>query len=195
MTRPLDSAEMKAALIRKIQRVTDRRITNEQQVVYLLVSVRQLMDRDNYQDSLLRTFSNWIVHTSLERKADGSTFVLSEFDHFFVELYEHKRKSNQLTRLSLGAFRESLTLFCEHFALTPKFLSDLAEWKRFGKLYCSIVSECPIVFTASKKDLKYVRQVELTSVSPGILVKEWPIFNWRITFRDGTVHNWGFHAG
>lgn len=46
---------MKDELIRKIQDVLDRRITNEKQVVYLLVEIRKLMDRDKYKDPILRT--------------------------------------------------------------------------------------------------------------------------------------------
>jgi hypothetical protein len=44
---------MKDELIRKIQDVLDRRITNEKQVVYLLVEIRKLMDRDKYNDPVL----------------------------------------------------------------------------------------------------------------------------------------------
>jgi hypothetical protein len=69
---------MKDELIRKIQDVLGRRITNEKQVVYLLVELRKLMDRDNYKNPVLRTFSNWVVHTSLEVQREGSTFILTE---------------------------------------------------------------------------------------------------------------------
>ena len=50
---------MKDEILRKIQYVLDRRITNEQQVVYLMVELRKLMDRDGYKDSVVRTFCNW----------------------------------------------------------------------------------------------------------------------------------------
>ncbi len=109
---------MRDELLRKIQGVLDRRITNEKQVVYLLVEVRKLMDRDDYKDPILRTFSNWIVHTSLENRADGSTLILSEFDHFFTELYEQKKMSDRLEHISLGAFRQAFTQCCAHFGLT-----------------------------------------------------------------------------
>jgi hypothetical protein len=159
---------MKDELIRKIQHVLDRRITNEKQVVYLLVEVRKLMDRDQYKDPILRTFSNWVVHTSLENKAEGSTFILTEFDHFAEELIERQQMSNQLTHISLGAFRKALLHFCRHFGLTAKHITTLGEWKKFSSLYCSIVSECPIVFSASRMQLKYIKQVELTRISAGI---------------------------
>lgn len=186
---------MKDELIRKIQHVLDRRITNEKQVVYLLVEIRKLMDRDKYEDPILRTFSNWVVHTSLENKAEGSTFILTEFDHFAKELIERQQMSKQLRHISLGAFREALTRFWGHFGLAAKHLTTLAHWKKFNSLYCSIVSECPIVFSASRLQLKYIKQVELTRISDGIVVKEWPIVYWRLTFQDGTVQNWGFHIG
>lgn len=187
------AAEMKDELLRKIQHVLDRRITNEMQVVYLLVELRKLMDRDDYKDPVLRTFSNWVVHTSLENRSEGSTFILSEFDHFVAGFHERKRQSPHLQHISLGAFREALFRCFEHFRLSAKFVTDRTEWKKFGKLYCFIVSECPIVFTASKIRLKYIKQVELRGIAPGVLVKEWPIVQWRLTFHDGHTINWGFH--
>ena len=86
---------MQDELIRKIQHVLDRRITNETQVVYLLVVVRKLMDRDHHRDPILRTFCNWVVHTSLENRTDtdGCSLILKEFDHSVTELYERKKKS------------------------------------------------------------------------------------------------------
>lgn len=79
---------MKDEICSKIQRPLGRRIRQEMQVVYLLVEVRKLMERENYEDHVLRTFSNWVVHTSLENKAVGSTLILKQFDSLFAELYE-----------------------------------------------------------------------------------------------------------
>jgi hypothetical protein len=70
------------------------------------------------------------------------------------------------------------------------FVKNGANWKTFIQLYCSIVSECPIVFTASKNKLKYIKQVELTGVSR--FHKEWKSVDWRLTFHDGRTMNWGF---
>jgi hypothetical protein len=58
-----------------------------------------------------------------------------------------------------------------------------------------MVGECPIVFTASKIKLKYIKQVELRGIVPGPIVEEWPIVRWRLTFHDGTTHNWSFNMG
>jgi hypothetical protein len=81
----------------------------------------------------------------------------------------------------------------EHFHLNASFLKDLKELKIFFSLYCSIVSECPLVFTASKEKLKYIKKAELTVVSRGVPIKGWPVIDWKLTFHDGSTYNWGFH--
>jgi len=186
---------MKDELKHKIQSVLDRRITNELQVVYLLVELRKLMDREQYKDSSLRMFCNWVVHTSLERRADGSTNVLREFDELMIEIHERKKERPQSIHASLGTFRRSLVLAFKRFGLSPRFLDTLAAWKKFFSFYAAIVSDCPIVFTASRTPLKYIERVELRGVTRGVLVKEWPVLSWRLTLRDGSTHNWGFQMG
>lgn len=165
------------------------------QVVYLLVELRKLMDREGYKDPVLRTFSNWVVHTSIENKADGSTLVLKQFDSLFEELHERQLIIRDREHMSLGSFREALMGCFEHFGLSAIFFRDLKELKIFFMLYCAIVSECPLVFTASKERLKYISKAELTGVSKGALVKEWPVINWKLTLHDGSIQNWGFQLG
>ena len=127
---------------------------------------------------------------------DGlATLILQKFDLLIIELYEQKKMTQEWEHMALGSFREALTNCFVHFELTAKFLGDLGELKIFFTLYCSIVSECPLVFTASKGKLKYIKMVELTGVKKGLLVKEWPLINWKLTFHDGHTMNWGFHLG
>lgn len=108
-------------LVRKIQRVLNRRITNEMQVMYLLVELRKLMDRDGYKDPVLRMFCNWVAHTALDRRGDGSTLVPSEFDDFMAELYERKKLLPHPKHISFGTFREGLIRCFKHFGLSTKF--------------------------------------------------------------------------
>lgn len=186
---------MRDELLRKIQQVLGRRITNEMQVVYLLVELRKLMDREAYKDAVLRMFCNWVVHTSLEKRTDGSTLILSEIDDYMAELHERQKLLPHPKHMSLGTFREALIRCFAAFGLTPQFFSNLAEWKKFFNLYASIVSECPIVFTASRRNLKYIKKAELRGLARGVILKEWPVLQWRLTFHDGSIHNWGFHMG
>jgi hypothetical protein len=125
------AGKMKDELCSKIQAIVDRKIRKEMQVVYLLVEARKLMDRENYTAPVLRTFSNWVVHTSLENRADGSTLILKQFDSFMAQLYERQLMHKDKEHISLGSFREALTGFFKHFHLNASFLKDLKELKIF----------------------------------------------------------------
>jgi len=186
---------MKDEIVSKIQRVLDRRITNEMQVVYLLVEMRKLTECEAYRDPVLKMFCNWIVHPGLEKRAEGSTLILREFDDLMTRLFERKESLPQFEHTSFGAFREALGRFFESFGLTAKFIKDLDQWKRFFGLYSSIVADCPIVFTASTTQLKYINRVELRGVGHGVVTKRWPVLQWRLTLNDGTAMNWAFHMG
>lgn len=179
-------------LLTKIQRVLQRQIRNEMQVVYLLVELRKLMDREKYGDPLLRTFCNWVVHTSLGDRREGSTLILTEFDEKMAAIHEGRNSSGAPRHLSLFALRSSLNKCFKHFKLCGRFVTTEANWKRFAKQYCSIVSDCPILFSASKTELKYVHHVELRKLSPGLLVRELPMLEWKVTFKDGHTQNWAF---
>src|ERR1017187_5768440 len=168
-------------LLDKIQRLLHRQIRNEMQVVYLLVELRKLMDRDNYLDPLLRTFTNWVVHTGLETPREGSTLILTEFDEFIRDIFEEHKKMVSPEHLNLMTFYGALAKCFEHFKLTARFTSSGTDWKRFTKLYCAIVGDCPIVFKASKTQLKYVKQVELVKTNRGLIVRGLPDVQWKLT--------------
>jgi hypothetical protein len=186
---------MKDELVRKIQHVLDRPITNEMQVVYLLVEMRKLMDREAYKDQVLRMFCNWIVHTSLENRAEGSTLILREFDDLMTRIFERKERLPHFEHVSFRAFREALMRCFESFGLSAKFIKDIDHWEKLFNLYSSIVGDCPIVFRASKMKLKYINRVDLRGVGYGPVIKQWPILQWRLTLNDGKTMNWGFHLG
>jgi hypothetical protein len=192
--KPRDQSKMTDELVRKIHHVLSGKVGTEHKVVYLLVEIRKLMERDNYKDPILKTFCNWVVHTSLEKPAMGSAEILSEFDLLIARLHEPGLSHDGPRHGSLGAFRVALLDLSKRYGLPVTVMSDASKWKRFCRLYCSIVSDCPIVFSASKANLKFVDRVELTRVSQGVLVKSWPLVHWRLTLRDGSTMNWGFHA-
>ena len=110
-----------------------------------------------------------------------------------AELYEWQLMHRGKEHNSLGSFREALMGFFKHFHRNVPFLEDLNELRIFFSLYCSIVSECPLVFTASKEELKYIKKAELTGVSRGGPMKQWPVIDWKLTFHDRSTHSWGFH--
>jgi hypothetical protein len=112
-----------------------------------------------------------------------------------IRLFLLKKLLPHPKHVSFRTFGEGLTRCFEHFGLSPKFLNSLAESKKLFGLYASIVSDCPIVFSASKRLLKYIKEAELRGVARGRIVKDCPVLKWRLTFHDRTTHNWSFHMG
>jgi len=100
--------------------------------------------------------------------------------------------------LSPGTFRVALINCFNHFGLRATFVTDADQWKKFSMFYCSIVGDCPIVFTASKLALKYVTKVELEGIQRGTKMGKWrtvPLAGWKLTLTDGSMHNWAFYMG
>jgi len=175
---------MKDELLFKIHQVMSRPITEEMQVVYLLVEIRKLMDRANYKDPPLRTFCDWVAHVDLHLERPGSTLILRECDDIVARAEEGRELPKQLELVSSRGFRTSLAKLCEQFGFVTQLTTDKESWSLFTKLYSSVVSECPIVYTASKENLKYVKKIELQRLVQGSAMA------WRVTLKDDRVTHW-----
>jgi hypothetical protein len=175
-----------------IQKIGDTLITgvsSEQAVVYLLVETRKLVDRDNYRDPVLRMFCNWVVHTDLTNKGDGSTLLLAAVDREIGDAAAKNKSIDSLPVFRFETFRESLRKFLRHFAFPEELVQVEKKWRPFVMLYASVVSDCPIVFSASKVRLKHIGRIEVRKAPKlvfsvnGLLVHR---LRWRIFFKDGS---------
>jgi hypothetical protein len=187
------------SLLEKLASTLSMGLETEQAVVYCLVEIRKLADRDNYIDHHLKMFCNWVVHTSLAQRGEGSTLLLKAFDDEIIRARENGKSIGSSALFQFGTFRQSLNSFLTHFALPKETVDVEAKWRTFIMLYSSIISECPLVFTASKLPLKYISSVELLK-APRFT---WSINNllvhrlrWKLIFKDGkeqyvsTVGKW-----
>jgi hypothetical protein len=176
-------------LIQKLEDTLHAGVTTEQAVVYLLVETRKLADRENYQEPVLRMFCNWVVHTDLANKGDGSTLLLTAVDKEIGHAVAKNKSISSLPIFRFETFRESLRQFLGHFGLPDELVRVEKKWRPFIMLYASIVSECPITFSASKVPLKHVERIEIlkaprvTFYVNDLLVHR---LRWRIFFKDGT---------
>src|SRR5947209_10607472 len=152
---------MKDELLKKIERTLNEGISTEKDVVYFLVEVRKLMDRERYEDSVIRSFTNWIVHIELGQEREGTTDLLKEFDEVVRMRKEENKGSLCPPHCSFETFRRNLGGLLETSGLPSKLVEHEKSWMIFARLYSSVVSDCPIKFTASKKPLKYVKEVVL----------------------------------
>jgi hypothetical protein len=175
-----------------IQKITDTLIAgvgSEQAVVYLIVETRKLTDRDGYEDPVLRMFCNWVVHTDLANKGEGSTLLLAAVDKEIDDAVSQNKSIKSLPIFRFETFRNSLEKFLKHFDLPDDLVQSEKKWRPFIMLYSSIVSECPIICSASKIPLKHVERIEmLKSPRATFYVNDLLVhrLRWRIIFKDGS---------
>jgi hypothetical protein len=116
-----------------------RGITSEPQVVYLLVGIRKLIDRDStfgkYPD--LYFHCNWALHASLDRKpAQALLKVFNEAHAFFRDNSASKKLPNELRRevdriSQMKDFESQLSQFLEDYELPPMTYISPDGWARF----------------------------------------------------------------
>jgi hypothetical protein len=176
-------------LLKKIAGTLTDGTNAEKDVVYLLVEIRKLMDRDKFLDPVIRSFTNWVVHVELGQEHEGTTDLLKEFDEVVRLRKEENRGSLFPPHCSFENFRRNLGCLFDTYALPSKLIENERSWMTFARLYSLVVSDCPIKFTASKEPLKHVREIVLKKPDA---VKEGPhieFLEWQVTLTDGQVEH------
>jgi hypothetical protein len=177
------------ALIQKIRDTLIAGVETEQAVVYLLVETRKLADRDKYEDPVLRMFCNWVVHTDLANKGEGSTLLLGAVDKEIDDAVASNKSIDSLPIFRFETFKKSLRQFLIHFKLPDELVESEQKWRPFIMLYSSVVSECPIICSASKVSLKHIERIEVLKAPKMIFyINDLLVhrLRWRILFKDGT---------
>lgn len=169
-------------LVDKIRRTLEDGITQEKDLVYLLVEIRKLMDREDkgpkYKDPIIKSFSNWIVHNELSQKHDGTTDILKAFD-VIVKIFKENASSKWLPlHFRFDVLQRQLNKLLKHYKLPTELTDDWDRWIKFMLLYASIVGDCPITFKASMAPLDYLQELELIG-RPDI-----PDLEWKVTLKD-----------
>src|SRR5438128_11680085 len=111
---------MRDELLKKIEHTLSEGISTEKDLVYLLVEVRKLMDRENYIDAVIRSFTNWIVHAELKQEREGTTDLLKEFDEVVRLKKEQGKGSLYPPHCSFENFRRNLHGLLEIYHLPLK---------------------------------------------------------------------------
>lgn len=200
---------MLSEIVDKLREHLSNPVDTEASVVYLMVEVRKAIDRQKAtnQDSapdyrLLRLYSNWVVHVSLEELTAGPRELLRAFDES-VEL--RGLSMNALYFLSFTNLRAQMSQFLVREKLPTRLVDSQDEWERFLDLYVSVVSECPITYRPDDErgiNFKYIRSVSITrgfpddeEVMKGMLMEPFKTFIcWRVELRDGDIKHWPFYA-
>ena len=171
---------MRDELLRKLHKSLTDGIAQEKDLVYLLVEIRKLIDREpKYQDPVIRSFSNWVVHTELTQPREGTTEILQEFDTLVTMAVEGNSSKDIPRHFNFDRLQTQLRELLAFFNLPTELTDDNDQWVTFLFLYASVVGDCPITFTASTPRPKYLRELELRGCP------EKSDLEWKLTLHDG----------
>ncbi len=185
---------MRDAIIEKLTQFLAQSPRREADVVYALVEVRKLLEREGKKKvfKTLTLFCDWVVHVKLDRR--GADDILTMLDARLCTLDLSKPQDitpDNVVRqfVSLYLLHEELKRFCAEMKLPNRWTTDWQSWIRCLRFYGNIVLDCPLAVCRQDHKGKYTQKLVLktTDVQPEAHDKESLVFEWEFTFNDGTT--------
>lgn len=123
--------------------------TEECQVVYLLVEIRKMLDRDNNRDyPLLRFYCDWCVHTEKDRITIEMESIMNEIYAGIYDQITNKSYHAEKTKIVGFAYMEDLqgemNAFLALYNLSDTYLTDGDNWISFVSLLVRVLADQPI---------------------------------------------------
>jgi hypothetical protein len=162
------------AIIDKLDRELQEPIASERQVVYILVEIRKLMERNNDTDKYfaLNFYCDWAMHTKLDRLGAGR--IVERFNKY-QELIELTQCTPDGTvpqadlqflaqledTLRLRKFRQQFGEYLKGNDLPDDIARDDGAWTNFLSYYFHVIEDCPLVCNAP---LDHVREVSISVI-------------------------------
>jgi len=150
--------EMIKDITRKLAHGVERKIASEEQVVYILVELRKILDTDPPPGDYyaLKFYCDWAVHTMLDQK--GAQTIVRRFDAYqqFLDDMFYAKHGEALTptapglmeelqtTLQLSKFRAQLESFLDGCGLQSDLARDNSRWTEFLIQYSGVIEDCPL---------------------------------------------------
>ncbi len=136
--------EIVEKLDRFLQRHND--LKEECEVVYLLVELRKLLDRDREQYklnnySLVRFHADWVVHTKKEYITSAMKEIMTKIDNS-IDVYP---KDGNINFLLLPEFRGELKQLLEKYDLPSEFIKNDGDWMKFILALTQVLVDQPLI--------------------------------------------------
>ena len=138
---------MKLQIIEKLDIfLKNHPLKEECEVVYFLVELRKLLDRERDQNqsekyTLVRFHADWIVHT----RKDHITVAMKEIMGKIDESIDTYPKDENIDFLLLPEFKKELASLLEEYSLPHNFCSNDEEWLNFMVALTSALADQPII--------------------------------------------------
>jgi len=139
---------MKEQIVEKLKNFLSERpsITEEFEVVYIMVELRKLLDRERERSasnsySLVRFHADWALHTRKDHITPAMRKIMNNIDKA-INIYP---KNGNIDFLLMPEFRKELTKLLEEHDLPNEFCKNDAKWMNFVVALTQILADQPIV--------------------------------------------------
>lgn len=194
---------MREAIIEKLSKHLSEPPSKEADVVYALVQIRKLMERDKISGNYprLRFFCDWVVRGGLI--GTEAKRVLIEIDDS-LKYYDKRRPWEIDPNGKVGDLLSHQSLcrefhgFLESTGVDQIWINgDRYTWFQVTKFFSEIIRDCPLEITRKDYLYPYISRLEITYCEPwepGMKANPGPEhigWNWTFTLRDGRTFKMG----
>lgn len=159
-TKYKEAIKMKPQIVDKLNQflLEHQPLKEEFEVVYLMVELRKLLDRDKEQNlsnsySLVRFHADWIVHTRKDCITSAMKKIMSNIDKS-IDTYP---KNGNIGFLLMPEFRKELSNLLEENNLPNSFCKDDDKWLDFILALTQVLADQPIINpTENIAEFRYV---------------------------------------
>lgn len=160
---------MEDELVAKMHRRIEAGIGCEEDLLFLLVKMRKLLERKELMRDypVLLFYCDWSVHARMDRQ--GAEQMLQLVD----ELIDRHRKGNRdalretARLLSLAGLRVEIARFCKQFGLPLYLITDEDIWDRFRELFVENISDCPLILNRPSRHVRGLSFIGSTAAQGG----------------------------
>lgn len=155
-------------IVDKLRAELAKPITTEPQVVYLLVEIRKLLERDTVGGfGTLKLYCNWAVHATVER--GGAVDLLKTFDDI-EDAYQRNdnisyKKLVKAAETVLGTktFQLELKGFLKSRKLDTALCDNEEQWRIFLEQYIKVIEDIPVEF--KQTHIKHVKNLTVRLIN------------------------------
>lgn len=154
---------MKHHIIEKVANELVKEINSEAQVVYFLVEIRKIiseLDKNSGRYPTIHFFSDWVVHTRLDRATAKNMLAYTE--SFYAGLDPYLQVAKQTTFYPFVMFialRREIHIFLRENDLSEELVLVQSFWEKFIHLVLGVIMDCPI----EAKGLSRLKKFSFTS--------------------------------
>jgi hypothetical protein len=165
--------EMERDIVCKLTAELEQQITSERQIVYILVELRKLLEKNNTlnQYRALKLCCDWAAHPRLSYAS--AQVITRLFDQYEAK---YRREPLGVSQADMPELVE----FCEHTRFRAQFIEACEAsgipsrapkndewWGAFLTQYSEVVKDCPI--EARADNTKYVTRVTASAMPPELI--------------------------